>query len=208
MDKKSDITYISCDVARLGNDRTVIWVWRGLECIKIITYAQNTVDEVANRIKELEEMYWVSREHIVIDSDWVGWGVADMLRGCVNFVNNAAPFKFDIEKKWFIVRNYANLKTQAYFKLKELMERRMIRVYADWAIQDELSQELENIFIQNIDKDGKIKLEGKDLLRQRLNRSPDYADCIMFRMIWVIKEMETKSGWFSVEEIDYGNLLY
>lgn len=209
IDKKSDIMYISCDIARLGNDKTVIGIWRWLECIKIITYAQNTIDEVANRIKELEEYYGVSREHIVVDSDWVGGWVADMLRWCVNFINNATPFKFEVEKKWYVVKNFQNLKTQAYFKLKELMERRQIRVYADWVILDELSQELENIYIKDTDKDGKIKLEEKADLKRRLNRSPDYADMLMFRMIWVVKELEEKIDTrFSVEEINYDDLLY
>ncbi len=209
IEKKQDTTYISCDVARLGNDKSVIWIRKWLECIKIITYAQNTIDEIANRIKELEEYYGVSRNHIVIDSDWVGWGVADMLRWCVNFVNNAVPFKFEAEKKGFVVKNYQNLKTQCYFKLKELMERRQIRIYADWVILDELSQELENIFIKDVDKDGKIKLEEKTELKKRLNRSPDYADMVMFRMIWVVKELEErKDSRFEVKEIDYDDYLY
>ena len=209
IDKKSDIMYLTCDVARLWDDKTVIWIWRWLECIKIITYAQNTIDEIINRIKDLEDIYWISRQNICIDSDGVWGGVADWLRGCVNFVNNASPFRFEQEKKGFVVKNFANLKTQAYFKLKELMERRQIRVYADWVILDELSQELENIFIQGSDKDWKIKIEGKDLLRKRLNRSSDYADMLMFRMIWTIKDLEGKNwGGFSVEEINYADVLY
>lgn len=209
IDKKSDVYYLTCDVARMGNDKTVIWVWKGLECVKIITYKQNTVDEVANRIKELEEDYSISRQNICIDSDWVGGGVADLLRWCVNFVNNATPFRFETEKRWFVVKNFWNLKSQCYFKLKETMERRNIRVYADGEIRDMLSQELENIFVKWFDKDGKIKIEDKDLLRQRLNRSSDYADMLMFRMIWLVKDLEEK--WdtkFSVDEIDYWDILY
>jgi len=205
---KSDVHYITCDVARLWDDKTVIWVRKWLECIKIITYAQNTIDEVANRIKDLEEMYSVSRQNICIDSDWVWWGVADILRWCVNFVNNASPYKQEIEKKWFVVKNFWNLKTQCYFKLKELLERREIRVYADWVIQDDLSQELENIFIQNSDKDGKVKIESKDLLRKRLNRSSDFSDMLMFRMIRIVKDTEWQWGKFSVEEINYDWILY
>lgn len=208
IEKKSDVYYLTCDVARLWDDKSVICIWKGMECIKIITYAQNTIDEVANRIKDLEEMYSISRQNICIDSDGVGGWVADMLRWCVNFVNNASPFKFEIEKKWFVVKNYANLKTQCYFKLKECLERRLMRVYADWVIQDELSQELENIFILNSDTDGRVKIEWKDLLRKRLNRSSDFADALMFRMIWLVKDSETKSQWFSVEEIDYEWMLY
>lgn len=76
-------------------------------------------------------------------------------------------------------------------------------------ILDELSQELENIFIKDIDKDGKIKLEEKAELKKRLNRSPDYADMVMFRMIWVVKELEERRDTkFAVENINYDDLLY
>jgi hypothetical protein len=75
------------------------------------------------------------------------------LRGCTNFVNNSRPYKFEAEKKGYVIRNYANLKAQCYFKLKEMMEKRLVRVYADGVIRDKLSEELENIFISGIDTD-------------------------------------------------------
>ena len=127
-------------------------------------------------------MYGVNRRNIVIDSDWVWGWLADLIRGCTNFVNNSRPYKFEQEKKGFVIRNYANLKAQCYFKLKEMMEKRLIRVYADWVIRDKLSEELENIFITGIDTDWKVKIEDKKDLKRRINRSPDFADAIMFRM--------------------------
>jgi hypothetical protein len=63
---------MSVDVARLGDDKTVICIWRGLECIKILHYDRNTIDDIAARIKDLEYSYNISRHNIVIDSDGVG----------------------------------------------------------------------------------------------------------------------------------------
>lgn len=209
LDKKSDITYIICDVARLWDDKAVIGVRKGMECIKVISYAKCTIDELAKKIKDLEDIYAVSRRNICVDSDWVWWGLADMLRGCVSFVNNASPIRFEQEKKWFVLKNYANLKAQCYFKLKEYLERRDIRVYADWEIKDHLSQELENIYIKTTDKDGKLAIEGKEELRRRINRSSDYADMVMMRMIYVVKELEQSADTFTgVSEIDYDSILY
>ena len=206
---KKEVTYISVDVARLGDDKTVICIRRGLECIKIIQYERNTIDEIAGRIRDLESMYGVNRRNIVIDSDWVWGWLADLIRGCTNFVNNSRPYKFEQEKKGFVIRNYANLKAQCYFKLKEMMEKRLIRVYADWVIRDKLSEELENIFITGIDTDWKVKIEDKKDLKRRINRSPDFADAIMFRMIFLVQELEAESeivtGTF---EIDYDSILY
>ena len=207
--EKKDTTYISVDVARLWDDKTVICIWRGLECIKILHYYKNTIDDIANRIKDLEYSYWVARHNIVVDSDWVWWGLADLLRGCTNFVNNSRPYRFEPEKKGLILRNYANLKAQCYFKLKEMMEKRLIRVYADWVIRDKLSEELENIFISWIDTDWKVKIEDKKDLKRRINRSPDFADAIMFRMIFLVQETEANSEIITwTYEIDYDSLLY
>ena len=36
--EKSDTFYISCDVARLGEDKTVIILWRGMEAIQFFEY--------------------------------------------------------------------------------------------------------------------------------------------------------------------------
>ena len=207
--EKKQIPYISVDVARLWDDKTVICLWEWLECIKILHYERNTVDEVANRIKDLEAMYSVPRRNIVVDTDWVGWWVADLLRWCTNFVNNSRPYMFESEKKGYVKRNYANLKAQCYFKLKEMMEKRLIRVYADGVIRDRLSQELENIFITGIDMDGKVKVEDKKELKRRINRSPDFADAIMFRMIFLVQELEQSSEIITwTYEIDYDSILY
>lgn len=209
IEKKSDIIYISCDVARLWDDKAVIGIWKGMECIKIISYDKCTIDDLAKKIKDLEEDYGVSRRNIVVDSDWVGWGLADMLRWCTSFVNNATPIRFEQEKKGFILKNFANLKSQCYFKLKEFMERRDIRVFADWEIKDHLAQELENIYIKTTDKDSKIAIEGKEELKRRINRSSDYADMVMMRMIYVVKQLETDASTYTgVTEIDFDSILY
>ena len=85
----------------------------------------------------------------------------------------------------------------------------MIRVYADWVIRDKLSEELENIFISGIDTDGKVKIEDKKDLKRRINRSPDFADAIMFRMIFLVQETEANSEIITwTYEIDYDDLLY
>ena len=89
------------------------------------------------------------------------------------------------------------------------MEKRLIRVYADWVIRDKLSEELENIFISGIDTDWKVKIEDKKDLKRRINRSPDFADAIMFRMIFLVQETEANSEIITwTYEIDYDDLLY
>ena len=89
------------------------------------------------------------------------------------------------------------------------MEKRLIRVYADWVIRDKLSEELENIFITWIDTDGKVKIEDKKELKRRINRSPDFADAIMFRMVFLVEQLEQDADTFTgTYEVDRDSILY
>jgi hypothetical protein len=72
-----------------------------------------------------------------------------------------------------------------------------------------LAEELENVFICGIDTDWKVKIEDKKDLKRRINRSPDFADAIMFRMIFLVQETEASSDTFTgTYEIDYDSILY
>jgi hypothetical protein len=159
-----------------------------------------TTDQTVKIIKDLEQEYWVQRNNIIIDTDWVWWWVADQLRWCVNFMNNWRPFD-----DWQL-RNFSNLKAQCYFKFKELAEKRKIRIYADWNIKDELIQELSNIQLKNEFTDQKIQLESKEDMKKRLWRSPDIADSLMMRMYyevcWLWDDIKSK-----IVDIDVWNFL-
>ena len=47
-------------------------------------------------------------------------------------------------------------------------------------------QELDNVLIKDPDKDRKIQLVGKDEIKRKIGRSPDYADALMMRMHYAI----------------------
>ena len=82
-------------------------------------------------------------------------------------------------------------------------------MYADWVIRDKLSEELENIFITGIDTDWKVKIEDKKDLKRRINRSPDFADAIMFRMIFLVEQLEQDENTFTgTYEVDWDSILY
>jgi hypothetical protein len=90
-----------------------------------------------------------------------------------------------------------------------MMEKRLVRVYADWVIRDYLSQELENIFIKGIETDWRVKIEDKKDLKRRINRSPDFADAIMFRMIFLVEQLEQDENTFTwTYEVDRDSVLY
>lgn len=195
------VRYLSCDVARLGKDNTVISIWEWLECWEIIIKNWLTTDQTAKLIRDYESQYWIHRNNIIIDSDWVWWWVADQLRWCTQFINNGRPFD-----DWF-KQNYSNLKTQCYFKLREYAEKRTVRIIADWDIKEQLSQELSNIMLKNEFIDQKIQLESKEDMKRRLGRSPDIADSIMMRMYYEVCWIwwDTDEWW--VYDVDIWSFL-
>lgn len=200
---EDNTTYISCDVARLGEDRTIIIVWKGLRGVEVRTYQGQTTDQTVAVIKDLESYYNCRRSHIVIDTDGVWWWVADQLRWCINFVNNSSPIK-----QWDELRNYANLKTQCYFKLKYMLEKREMRIDTSGEIKERIENELDNILIKDVDNENKIKLESKEDMKKRLGHSPDYADAIMMRMYWELNKSNSPITKTDVIRINFDDMLY
>lgn len=199
----NDTVYITCDVARLGDDKTIVIVRKGLDGFDVRTYQGQTTDQTANVIKDLERFYNCRRSNIAIDSDWVGGGVADQLRGCVNFINNGTPLTQKDE-----IRNYANLKTQCYFKLKYLMEKREIRITTSWEIKDRIQVELDNILVKDIEGESKVKLESKEDMKKRLGHSPDYADAICMRMYWELNRSNSPIEKTEIIRVNFDDMLY
>lgn len=169
--------FITGDIARFGNDKSVFGIWDGFRLEKIVTMDKNKVTEAADKINELALIYQVPKSNIIVDDDGVGGGVTDIL-GCNGFVNNSSPLDNPIT---FEKENYNNLKSQCYFKLAEKVNKNEIYI-CESEHNDTIVQELEQVKQHNMDKDGKKQIVPKDKVKELLGRSPDYSDMIMMRM--------------------------
>ena len=78
------------------------------------------------------------------------------------------------------VANFQNLKAQCAFKLAELVETHRIAAKSA-GDQDEIIEDLGQIKQKDMDKDGKLKIVGKDEMREALGRSPDTGDTFLMR---------------------------
>ena len=179
--------YLSCDIARLGKDKTVIVLWKDLTIVKIFTLVKATTDLTVLKIKELEKLYAINRNHIIIDTDGIGGGVADHLKGCQSFVNGSTALNGE---------NFKNLKNQCLFKLAEYVNNDKIKITQIRVEEKEsLIQELEVIRMKDVDKDTKRSTIGKDEVRRLIGRSPDFSDAIMFRML-IELQPKNKGNYF------------
>jgi len=173
--------YITADIARLGKDRTVLCVWKGLSCIDIVVLRQKRQDEVKAEIQRLMNQHQVRLSNVLADADGVGGGLVDSLR-CREFMNGSKAVRGT---------QYMNLKADCYFRLGELIDKNEITLPIKW--QEDIVKELELIRRVDPDKEGKLRVTSKDTISQRTGGiSPDIADAIMMRAFFELNRNYTK----------------
>ena len=164
--------YMTIDVARKGKDKTVFRVWHGWLVVYRYEIAKSGLDVVVRKAKELQLKYKVSNSNTVADEDGVGGGVIDFLN-CKGFVNGSKALNDE---------NYNNLKSQCGYKMAQKIVSREVGEICDNAeVKSITSEEMEQVKQKDIDKDGKVALIGKDIVKQMIGRSPDEWDSIMMR---------------------------
>lgn len=174
---ESGVKYITADIARLGKDKTVVYVWDGFRVIEIKEYDISRIDFIVDEIKTLQKKYNVNNNNVIVDEDGVGGGVVDYLH-CNGFVNNSVPIKVNGLKD-----NFASLKDQCYYYLSEKINRNEIYVDCNEKIERHLTEELEMVRLPKEIDTSRIRLMSKDEIKKRIGRSPDYSDALMMR-IW------------------------
>jgi phage terminase large subunit len=185
--------YASIDVARYGLDRSVVMIWSGMVLVECYTYTKLSTTELYENVKELMDKYGIDSRSIIIDSDGVGGGLADLIKG-VSFVNNASPlFK----------QNFTNLKSQCYVRLSELFKEGKISInLIDPALTDQLTQELLAVKLKDVDNDAKIGIISKDEMKRQLGRSNDLSDALAYRIYFELKAGKS-TGRYALQFTNY-----
>ena len=180
------------DPARLGADASALVVRRGPVVVAIKTWRKLRTDELREAVvRELRghgfraaREEWIpegrrgwlnestrrvgARGKIVVDEIGVGAGALDGLR--------EAGFKvegFNAGRRARNDRRFANLRSESYWNTRDLLEEGVIGVPED----EDLWAELLAITWKP-DGSGRVMMEPKDSLRDRLGRSTDSADAL------------------------------
>ncbi len=203
--------YLSADIARFGDDKTVLFCWRGMEIYKVFVYTKQATNVTTQKIDDLLRSEQIPRSHVVIDQDGVGGGVVDALYGCKPFTNNARAKEYRGTLKVEQLhngstqfktpkQNYKNLKAQCHFVLAEMVNERKIAFAKDVKFEAdnditfeqfklELIEELEQIKADDTDDDTKpLNVVAKDDIKEAIGRSPDYSDAMMMKMYFELNE--------------------
>ena len=181
--KPTGLKYMTIDVARKGKDKTVYRVWHGWKCIFRHSIDKSGLDVVVDKAIELQRKYGVSKNLTIADEDGVGGGVVDFLK-CIGFVNGSSPIMVKGVKQ-----NFNNLKSQCGYKMaQKIMNREVGEVVLDVSVVDIVTEEMEQVKQKDIDKDGKVALVSKDIVKLNIGRSPDEWDSIMMRYYFELKK--------------------
>lgn len=169
---KGSQKYITIDVARQGKDKTVFRIWYGWVCVESYRIEKSGLDIVVKKAYEFIQKHSIPLTNVIADEDGVGGGVVDFLK-CRGFVNNSQPLKGE---------NYSNLKSQcSILTAKKISLNEMGELCNDKTLIDIVSEEMEQIKMKDIDKDGKLSIVPKELIKENIGRSPDEWDSIMMR---------------------------
>lgn len=184
--------YMTVDVARMGDDSTVISLWEGMECYKISKYQKQGIETTKQTIKDLAAIEKVPYSNIIVDEDGIGGGVVDGLFGVNGFVANSAalPSATEIKLKQTKINNsllpkpnFANLKAQCAYKLAEYINENKIACKV-LELREEIISDLSALLrTKDIDTDGKLAIKSKKDIKGELGKSPDVGDTFIFR-IW------------------------
>ena len=178
--------YITVDAWRLWKDWTEIWIWEWLHLKEIINISRAKLDTQAEEINFQANKYNVNIENIIVDEIWVGWGLVDML-GSKWFVwNSSAIQPYASKLLSYKKRNYANLRTQAFYYLQKYMD--LIHITCDNDKKEAIIEELLTVKEKDVVNDSKLQIIPKSEMKEELGRSPDLADMISMRMYWLIKD--------------------
>ena len=186
--------YITADIARLGKDKMVIRVWHGWKVIKRTEVAKCLITEAAALIKQMAIDFSIPMSKVIVDEDGVGGGVKDILK-CKGFVNNSTAIASttNVDKK--LKENYDNLKSQCSFRIaKRITAKEIYEPCENSDLRQIISEEMEQVKAKNVDKDAKLGVIPKDIMKEKLGRSPDDWDSIMMREYFELRKFGRTSA--------------
>lgn len=159
---------IGVDVARFGEDMSVICVRQGDVILDILSF--NGLDNVQLAKKVIEVANRVNPQRIFVDETGTGSGVIDYLKE-VGFSSVAEGVNFS----WNAddINTYANKRCEIYGNLRDWLKKGGQLPHNDAV----LKSELESVDYL-LDNKGRFILESKDKIKKKVGRSPDRADAL------------------------------
>lgn len=154
------------DVARFGDDKSVITFRKGRVVFPQIVFGQCDVVDVAGRVKEAIKQFGEPVAQIAVDTIGIGSGVADILRR-------------DFRRQVVDVNSSVRLSDGQNYNLRARMWRDMREFLKNGAsLPNESDLATDLTALQYEFRGGELLMESKDTAKRRGIKSPDRADSL------------------------------
>ena len=185
-------TIIGVDCARYGDDRTVITVRKGLQMFPQRYFQGLNTAEITERIIDAINDY--GYDGICIDQAF-GGGVIDRLREFG--YDNVFEVNFNMKSA---DEHCKNKRAEMWWKMGE-----WIRKEGAMPQNEDLTQELTNVLYGFSSGAGQIQLEGKELVKKRIGKSPDLADSLALTFAFPIQKrgLDDRKSEYAVSDYQY-----
>jgi hypothetical protein len=161
-------TIFGLDVARYGDDRTVLVVREGNRLVDGRVWKNIDTMECANHVQALAATY--RPRMICIDGVGVGGGVIDRLR----HLGHTNVEDVNLGKLARDQRKFADLRAECYAKLVDWLKERGC-FHENFPLTSDIEEDLTSLLYE-IDHRGRMKVQSKDSLKKKGMPSPDVAD--------------------------------
>ncbi|HCU2780926.1 TPA: DEAD/DEAH box helicase family protein [Clostridioides difficile] len=185
------ILNIGADIARYGDDETIIAPRIGGKVFDLLTYSKKdtmeTVGNILRAVDKFKNMYHqINRVKIKTDDDGLGAGVTDRLKEVIRherlkyevipIQNGSSAIEKDkyynkASEMWDNMREELDANLSSFIQNKEAI----IQLPND----DKLIKQLSNRKY-TVDSKGKIQIESKKEMKKRIGESPDRADAVIY----------------------------
>jgi len=171
---EGDVIILSCDVARFGSDRTVVYRRQGHQCRKVWDVQGHDTQQIAGQliIMAEEEPDGITVE-IIVDETGIGAGVVDRLNESDIRQGDASVSGFNGGERADADDRYVNAIAEAWLELARAFKSGTIDVDDNPALISQLSSRR-----YKIQGDRRLILESKADYKKRIHRSPDDADAL------------------------------
>lgn len=188
---------VTADIAGMGSDRFVVGAWHGTCLAEGVVMEKSTGPEVVETIQRVATAHGVPATNIVYDADGIGGLLNGFLPGAKAFHGGARAVETRDDSGKKAPENYANLRTQCYYRLAAKIKKGEIHVAPEAAsvmfdakttLRQRLLRERGAIKRYKADSDGKLRILPKEEIKLKLGgSSPDVLDMLIMREVLDLK---------------------
>jgi len=179
-DYDTDLLVVSCDPAEFGDDKTVIYVLKGLGVKDCQILSKREPMETAGYILSMYREY--NADLIALDDLMVGSGIASRLRELLKDTLAEPVYTIRVSKRAQDSVKYHRLRDQLWMHAAELFRNDYVSIPNDQLLIEELGA-----FTYDLNSKGQVLVSRKKDVKKLLNRSPDRADALIMGL-WAAKK--------------------